>query len=341
MKNSVGYKPLGCRVMQAEFELIRTLADGAFHSGEALGRLLGISRAGVWKRLQPLKRDFGLEIDAVKGRGYRLREPLDLLDRRMVLKHIPETERFEVEGLHLRPVLDSTNSWLMQRGAQGEPSGSVCLTEYQQSGRGRHGRQWVSPFGRNVYLSMLWRFDMPPMQVAGLSLAAAIAVLRTLQTFGCKGAGLKWPNDILWQHKKLAGLLLEVSGEASGPSQVVIGVGLNTWLGEAGDDIDQPWIDLSSIPEVEPHSRSQLAASLITELRRVARNYQVEGLSGFLDEWHSNDLMLGQQVEIRSASQCHRGKHLGIDTNGALKLQIDGAERLFHAGEVSLRRGEG
>ncbi len=323
--------------MQTEIELIRSLADGSFHSGEVLGRLLGITRAGVWKRLQQLKLDYGLEIDAVKGRGYRLREPLDLFDKDQVFDHIPQEEHNGISHFHLHPVLDSTNSWLMQRGLQGEPSGAVCLAEHQQAGRGRHGREWVSPFGHNVYLSMLWRFDMAPMQVAGLSLAAAIGVLRALHGFECREAGLKWPNDILWQNRKLAGLLLEVTGEADGPSMVVIGVGLNTWLGDTGNTIDQPWIDLGSIPDLLPYSRSQLAARLITELRRVVRDYQDCGLAGFLDEWHRNDLMLGRPVEIRSANRRHRGEHLGVDPTGALRLLMNGEQRLFHAGEVSLR----
>lgn len=325
--------------MQAEIELIRTLADGSFHSGEALGELLGITRAGVWKRLQQLKLKYGLEIDAVRGRGYRLRESLDLFDRDEVLRHIPPAERSHVGHFHLHSVLDSSNSWLMDRGLQGESSGAVCLTEYQQAGRGRHGRKWVSPFGRNVYLSMLWRFHMTPMEVAGLSLAAAIGVLRALQGFNCRGAGLKWPNDILWQNRKLAGLLLEVAGEADGPVMVVIGVGLNTWLGETGEVIDQPWVDLGSIPDLKPYNRSRLAARLIAELCRVVRDYQSGGLTDFLDEWHRNDLMLGRPVEIRSSSQCHRGEHLGVDPSGALRLMVDGEPRLFHAGEVSLRRG--
>ena len=324
--------------MQSEFELIRLLADGRFHSGQALGELMGISRAGVWKRLQSLKKQFGLEVDAVKGRGYRLRERLDMFDRDLVLDLIPETERAVVSELHLHPVLDSTNSWLMQRGAQGEASGSVCLAEYQLAGRGRHGRQWISPLGRNVYLSMLWRFDLAPMQVAGLSLAAAVGVLRVLKSVNCEQAGLKWPNDILWNHRKLAGLLLEVSGEASGPAQVVIGVGLNTWLGHAGEAIDQAWVDLNSIPGVEVHSRSHMAAMLITELVRVTEQYRQQGLAGFLEEWQANDLMLGQEVEVRTASQSHSGEHLGIDPSGAIRVNIDGEPRLFHAGEVSLRR---
>ncbi len=324
--------------MQNEFELIHTLADGRFHSGEELGRLLRISRAGVWKRLKTLQQRFGLDIDAVRGRGYRLREQLDLFDPDEVLASIPEPERSAISALHLHPVLDSTNSWMMQKGAEGEASGSVCLAEYQLAGRGRHGRKWVSPFGRNVYLSMLWRFDLAPMQVAGLSLAAAVGVLRVLRSLDCHEAGLKWPNDILWNHRKLAGLLLEVSGEAGGPSQVVIGLGLNTWLGHAGDEIDQAWVDLSSIPHVQAHPRSRLAGQLITELLKVIDQYSRQGLSAFLDEWHAGDLMLGRQVEVRSASQSHCGEHLGIDASGAIRLSIDGEPRLFHAGEVSLRR---
>jgi BirA family biotin operon repressor/biotin-[acetyl-CoA-carboxylase] ligase len=324
--------------MQNELELIRTLADGRFHSGEELGRLMAISRAGVWKRLQLLKQRYGLEVDAVRGRGYRLCERLDMFDLEAVQGMIPEAERSAVSALHLHPVLDSTNTWMMQQGAEGAASGSACLAEYQLAGRGRHGRHWVSPFGRNVYLSMLWRFDLAPMQVAGLSLAAAVGVLRVLRSLGCHEAGLKWPNDILWDNKKLAGLLLEVSGEASGPSQVVIGVGLNTWLGHAGEAIDQAWVDLSSIPHVQAFSRSQLAALLITELVRVTEQYRQEGLAGFLDEWHSGDLMLGQEVVVSTASQSHSGEHLGVDASGAIRLKVDGEPRLFHAGEVSLRR---
>ncbi|MEJ2590991.1 MAG: bifunctional biotin--[acetyl-CoA-carboxylase] ligase/biotin operon repressor BirA [Candidatus Thiodiazotropha sp.] len=325
--------------MQAETDLIRTLADGRFHSGEELGRLLGVSRAAVWKRLQQIRDAFGIEVDAVKGRGYRFREPLDLLDETDIRQHLTESGVESPGQLYLHASIDSTNSWLMAKGAAGEPSGAVCLAEQQLSGRGRRGRQWVSPYGRNIYLSLLWHFDMTPMQVAGLSLAAAVGVLRTLQSFDCQDAGLKWPNDILWQERKLAGLLLEVSGEAGGPSQVVIGVGLNTWLGEAGKSIDQPWIDLSSIPNVARHTRSQLAAVLISRLLDVIRVYQREGLAAFMADWQRHDLLLDRMVEVRSASQRYYGKHLGIDASGAMRLQMDGEVRLFHAGEVSLRAG--
>jgi BirA family biotin operon repressor/biotin-[acetyl-CoA-carboxylase] ligase len=323
--------------MVADTELIRFLADGRFHSGEVLGRQLGISRAGVWKRLQRVTERFGLEIDAVKGRGYRLKRALDLFNEGEILQYLSPGDRRSMGQLYLHDTLDSTNSWLMKQGATGEVSGAVCLAEQQQAGRGRHGRQWVSPFARNIYFSILWRLDMAPMQVAGLSLAAAIGVLRVLHQMNCRQAGLKWPNDILWQGRKLAGLLLEVTGESSGPSQVVIGVGLNTSLGEEGASIDQPWVDLSSIPDVEGVSRNDIAARLISQMIQIKETYQQEGLSAFIDEWQRHDLMLGKTVEIRSASQCHYGEHLGIDASGAIRLQTESGPRLFHAGEVSLR----
>jgi BirA family biotin operon repressor/biotin-[acetyl-CoA-carboxylase] ligase len=159
-----------------------------------------------------------------------------------------------------------------------------------------------------------------------------------LHQLSCDQAGLKWPNDILWQGKKLAGLLLEIAGEASGPSQVVIGIGLNTRLDGHGEDIDQPWIDLHSIPDISWPSRNELAGKLIKHLRDVVRQYQSQGMQSFLDEWHKHDLLLGKEVVIRSHSQVHTGEHLGIDLNGAIRLRCDGREQTFHAGEVSLRQ---
>jgi BirA family biotin operon repressor/biotin-[acetyl-CoA-carboxylase] ligase len=324
--------------MYPHHELIHRLADGRFHSGEELGRLLNVTRSSVWKRLKQLKEDYQLQIDAVTGRGYRLAEQLDLLSQDRIVQLLRAEGSEAPPELVLHASIDSTNSWLMKQGALGAESGTVCLAEQQSAGKGRHGRKWISPFGRNIYLSMLWHFDHPPMQVAGLSLASAIAVIRLLHQLSCDQAGLKWPNDILWQGKKLAGLLLEIAGEASGPSQVVIGIGLNTQLDNHGEAIDQPWIDLNSIPNTAWPGRNELACKLIKHLRDVIRQYQSQGMQSFLDEWHEHDLFLGKEVMIRSHSQVHTGKHLGIDLNGAIRLRCDGREQTFHAGEVSLRQ---
>jgi BirA family biotin operon repressor/biotin-[acetyl-CoA-carboxylase] ligase len=323
--------------MVEDVGLIKKLADGRFHSGQELGEVLGVSRAGVWKKLQKIKDKYGLQIDAVKGRGYKLAEPLDLLCKASIENALSELGAEQLPSVEVHTTIDSTNAWLMQQAALGAKSGTVCLAEQQRAGKGRHGRQWVSPFGRNLYYSMLLRFDLAPVQVAGLSLASAIAVLRLLHQLNCHQAGVKWPNDVLWHGKKIAGLLLEVSGESSGPSQVVIGVGLNLGMGPHGEEIDQPWVDLGQIPDVISTTRSELAARLTLHLSDVADQYLQQGLSGFTGEWHEYDLYLGKQVVISSANNSHSGLHLGIDETGGIRIEIEGEIHTFHAGEVTLR----
>jgi BirA family biotin operon repressor/biotin-[acetyl-CoA-carboxylase] ligase len=319
-------------------DLVKKLADGRFHSGQELGEILGVSRAAVWKKLRSIRTGLGLEVDAVKGRGYRLRGGLDLLNQELIERRLISRGVETLPRLMVHTTIDSTNSWLMQQALLGIESGTICMAEQQTGGKGRHGRQWLSPFGRNLYYSMFERFTLAPIQVAGLSLASAIAVLRLLRQLNCKQAGLKWPNDVMWQHKKLAGLLLEVSGEASGPSQVVIGVGLNVGMGEHGVGIDQPWVDLQQIPEILTLNRSELAAELTLHLQAVVEQYRLEGLAGFVEEWHRYDLYLGQEVVISSANKIQIGEHLGIDETGGIRIRMVGGTRTFHAGEVSLRR---
>lgn len=323
--------------MDNKTKLLCQLADGQFHSGTHLAAELGISRAAVWKHLRSLDRDTGLRFDAVRGRGYRITQPLELLVPELIDQHFSATTRGLINRLHIHQSVDSTNSWLMKQAAIGALSGTVCLAEQQTNGKGRRGRVWISPYGRNIYLSLLWRFQQAPFELTGLSLAAGIAVLRTLQQIGCSSVGLKWPNDILWQGRKLAGLLLEVTGESTGPSQVVIGVGLNMQMGGEGDGIDQPWVDLASIPDMRLISRNRLVALLLENLVEVILGYQESGLERFIDEWNRADLLRGESVVVRSADRIYQGEHLGIDRTGGIRLQIDGEPRVFFAGEVSLR----
>jgi BirA family biotin operon repressor/biotin-[acetyl-CoA-carboxylase] ligase len=317
--------------------LLQALADGRFHSGEALARQLGITRAAVWKQLKGLARELGLEIDAVSGRGYRIAHPLELLESGRIEAQLSPLARQRLERLHIHYSIESTNTWLMREAARAAPSGTVCLAEYQTAGKGRHGRHWVSPFGRNIYLSLLWRFQRSPSELSGMSLAAGIGVLRTLHHYACHEAGLKWPNDILWRGKKLAGLLLEVAGEAAGPAHLVIGVGLNLRLDAAGTAIDQPWVDLASIPGVREHSRNELVGRLLEDLLEIISEYEQNGLAGFIAEWDRHDLLKGSQVVVHNASRAYQGEHLGIDPTGGLKLRVDDEIRTFWAGEVTLR----
>jgi BirA family biotin operon repressor/biotin-[acetyl-CoA-carboxylase] ligase len=321
--------------------LLRCLADGRFHSGEELAELHQISRAAVWKSLKKLAREYQVPIDAVRGKGYRLKQPMELLQPDLIRTYCPPSTRAALGQLRINQTIDSTNSWLMQQAALGAESGSVCLAEQQTAGRGRHGRTWISPFGRNVYLSLLWRFRLAPGELAGMSLAAGIAVLRSLHQIGCHEAGLKWPNDILWRGRKLAGLLLEVAGESSGPSHMVIGVGLNIQLEADEDRIDQPWIDLRAIPSLQSYSRNQLVASLLDNLMVVIKEYEKHGLAAFLDEWNRFDLLKGTIVSLHSGGEQLQGRHLGISETGGIRLEVDGVARTYHAGEVSLRQALG
>lgn len=327
----------GCISMNKRDRLLSELADGRFHSGEALARRLGVTRAAVWKQVKGLGRELGLEIDSVTGRGYRLAQPIELLDPARIQACLSPAVRHRFQRMHIHSTIESTNTWLMREAAREAPSGTVCLAEHQTAGKGRHGRQWVSPFGRNIYLSLLWRFERSPVELSGLSLAAGIGVIRALRRIACHEAGLKWPNDILWRGKKLAGLLLEVAGEAAGPSHLVIGVGLNLQLDAAGSGIDQPWIDLVSIPDVRAYSRNELVAGLLENLFEIITEYEQSGLTRFIEEWDRYDLLKGSEVVVRNASRSYQGEHLGIDPSGALKLRVAGEVMTFWAGEVTLR----
>ncbi len=320
-------------------QLIRLLADGGCHSGEALARALGLSRAAVWKNLRGAAADLGLRLQAIPGRGYRLERPLEPLDSLSILQEMAPEARARVPALHLLEQADSTNAALLRIAAAGGASGTLCLAERQSAGRGRRGRPWVSPYGTNIYLSLLWRFPMAPAELSGLSLACGLAVLRALRDLGVLELGLKWPNDILHQGRKLAGLLIELSGEAGGPTQAVIGVGVNTFLPpESGRAIDQPWTDLAQVAGAGAISRNRLAGRLAARLVETLGRYGSEGLRPWLEEWQRHDLFYGRAVALhQGAGQLVRGMHAGIDPSGALLLAVEGRVQAFHAGEISLR----
>lgn len=318
-----------------QLQLLRLLSDGRFHSGQALGSTLGITRAAVWKQLRSLA-ERGIEVHAVRGKGYRLAEPLELLDPELIMKCLDATSRTLLREFELHSEIDSTNRHLMRRLSNGPATGHVCIAESQYAGRGRRGRQWVSPLGCNIYLSVLWRFPEGVARLSGLSLAMAVAVLRTLREAGLDGVGVKWPNDIVWRRRKLAGILLEMSGESDGPCHVIIGVGLNVRMPPgAAADIDQAWVDLKTIQTTV--SRNHVAGALIRQLLLALSTFEEEGLVPFRDEWLASDALADAPVVLQFPSGEVRGVARGIDDIGALLLEVDGALRRYQSGEVSLR----
>ncbi len=321
--------------MSHSLKLLSLLADGRFRSGESLGRELGLSRGAVWKQIQRL-RDLGVECHSVKGKGYCLAAPLELLQPQSILASVDECARNLLPDIEIHQEIHSTNRHLMERlGAL--QCGHVCLAERQTAGRGRRGRPWVSPFGRNIYLSLYWQYSLSPPELSGLALAVGVAVAEALHTLGVEGAALKWPNDVLWRQRKLAGILLEMSGEAAGPYHVVVGIGLNVRMGAGpADEIDQPWSDITSALGREV-SRNQVAGILIGALLQTLERYQREGFQPFRQAWQRYDAYIGQEVSLQSPGETVSGVMRGVDASGALLLETANGLHTFHSGEVSLR----
>lgn len=316
--------------------LLTILADGRFHSGTELGSKTGKSRAAVWKAIQSLQ-ESGLDIFSVRGKGYRLAEPMEILQQDQILEGMDREARSCLDKLEVFSEIDSTNRYLLDIARQSEAGVQACLAEQQHAGRGRRGRRWQSPRSGNLYLSLLWRFPSDAGQLGGLSLAVGASVIRTLQEFGVPDPKLKWPNDILLENRKLAGILLELSGEAAGPCIVVAGIGLNVRApAHRMSEVDQPWIDLATVMP-EPPDRNRLAARLLSHLILVARQYEEHGFESFLHEWNAHDAYLNKEVILNLPEGEVSGIARGVDQSGALLLSREGKVYHYHSGEVSLR----
>lgn len=322
--------------MQQRQRLLSLLADGRFHSGEELGRALGVGRGAVWKMLRGAA-PLGVEVFAVRGRGYRLGAPLELLERERILAALDASARALLGGLEVFPEIDSTNRWLLARAGRGLRRGHACLAEYQSAGRGRRGREWVSPYGCNLYLSVYWGYDAAPGGLHGLSLALGVAAAEALAGLGVDGVGLKWPNDLLLGGRKLGGLLIELSAESAGPWHVVAGAGINLRMPQAAAArIDQPWTELGAGGAAR-QGRNRLAGALLGALLLALERFGRAGFETFRAGWEQRDVTRGREVEVRDGAQLRRGVALGVDADGALLLREAGTTRRFVSGEVSLR----
>lgn len=325
----------------AERALLLRLARGPV-PGDILAREAGLTRAAVWKRIESL-RAAGVAIGAQRGRGYLLEAPLDLLDAAAIAAALPDAVRQGVHAPEVAWTLDSTNSELLRR--RTPPHGvSVLLAERQSGGRGRLGRAWESPLAANLYLSLARAFDGGLARLGGLGLVAGVAAAEALHALGYVTVRLKWPNDLVVVAagpsplRKLGGLLVEGGGEHAGPVRAVLGLGLNVRMPAAAvAAIDQPWCDLASLPHPAPPSRSAIAAMLVTHLVPALAQFDHDGLAPFLPRHAALDALAGRAVEVRTGRDVHAGTALGLAADGALRVDIAGSERHFHAGEASLR----
>ena len=327
------------------FSLLRQLADGEFHSGEDLAAKVGLTRARVSQVLKDAG-TAGLALERVKGRGYRLLEAPDFLDAKKVradLDVLSAAKGIEFPGsVEVVDQIESTSSELMRRAQRRDVHGVALAAEWQSAGRGRRGRAWTAIAGGSLTFSLGWKFEQGAGFLAGLSLAVGVAVVRALESEGFKDVALKWPNDLIHRHLKVGGILIELNGDALGPTTTVIGVGLNVRIPAAArKDIPVPVTDLASIAgrRAPPIDRNHVLAALLAELAAVLEQYSNEGFAPFAAEWQHRHAYQGKPVRLLLPDGATvTGKVAGVDASGALVL-ADGPRRArFLSGEITMRR---
>lgn len=323
------------------WQLLDILADGEFHSGEAMANRLGVSRASVFNALAEVA-VCDIPLQRIRGRGYRLARPWQRLEKEEILLWLgKDAGQFDIEIL---PQAASSNTLLLQRAgpaaANGSaPGGSLVAVEMQTAGRGRMRRVWHSGLGTALTFSLLWRFNCGLNALSGLSLAVAVGIVRALDKLGAQGVKLKWPNDILTEQGKLAGVLIEAQGDMLGPSAVVIGIGLNCTLPAAlVPQIGQPACALDEICAAMP-SRNRLLAMLLSELAGVLQQFAKNGFTGLREEWERYHLHQNRQVRVQTGDgQTVNGFARGVSDNGELRVETAQGMRCFNSGEVRVQQ---
>jgi BirA family biotin operon repressor/biotin-[acetyl-CoA-carboxylase] ligase len=317
------------------FRVLRLLADGEFHSGAAIARALGVSRGTVWNAVHALE-DAGVTVYKVHGRGYKLAEAISLLDPRAVERGLGAlAARYTLEVVD---VAESTNTLLMQGAAAGARDGTVIACEWQRAGRGRMGRAWHAGIGGALTFSVLWRAKQAAAGLGGLSLAVGLALVRAFSALGARETQLKWPNDVLWRGAKLAGILVEMQGDALGPSAIVIGIGVNVRLSsDVRTLIDQAATDLESACGGKLE-RSAVLAAILANLARVLDTFSEAGFAPLRREWERAHIHQSRPVVISlPTGAVENGVAQGVADDGALLFRTGTVIRRLHSGEVSLR----
>ncbi len=318
--------------------ILPLLASGDFRSGQELAEQLGVSRTAVWKQVNRLAQDCGLPIESVKGKGYRIAGGVDLLEAPLVTAAMNPQSRNLLDRLEVLDTIDSTNAEVMRRAEAGCAPGLVCTAEQQTAGRGRRGRQWVSPYAGNLYLSLLWEFGQGAAALEGLSLAVGVAVARGLEQLALPTVQLKWPNDILYRGEKLGGILIEMSGDVDGTCRVVIGIGINVSMpAAAAGAIDQAWTDIRSSTAGQVPTRNRLLAALLDQLLPLLADFEDKGFARWREDWLAFDAFADAEVVLHSGNTTVAGIARGVDDRGALRLQTTTGIQSVYGGEISLR----
>lgn len=308
------------------YQIMERLSDGAYHDGNSIGEELSMTRSAVWKIIKKMI-DFSIPIDSIKGKGYALKEPSILLHAEKIHTKIP---------LHLFGTIPSTNDYL--RKFKNAKSPIIAISEHQSKGKGRLNRTWHSPFGQNIYLSCLYPFQKDVSELAGLSLLVSLSIVNTLQKVGVDDSlSVKWSNDVMYDHKKLSGNLIEVQAETHDVSQAIIGIGLNVnMIHDTTNDITQEWTSVRKILG-KYIDRNDLCTLLIENLLDYLQRFNDFGFVAFLDEWKKVDGLYNKMITLQSFNENFLGRVMGINAQGHLLLELATGEiRAFSSGQTSI-----
>ena len=328
--------------MLSHIELLNRLDHGQFNSGQVLADVFGVTRATIHNCILRIEA-MGISVERVRGKGYRLVSPLDMLSDTEIKARLTPSVSSQLQSLDVLQEVDSTNNYIGQYSLPASNCFSVVLAESQTGGKGRRGRHWVSPYAANIYMSVLWPFKKSLIEVGALSPLLAVSVVESLSEFGVEGLAVKWPNDIYCHGKKLAGLLIECSGEVNGATKMIIGLGVNVRMSERENAlIDQPWTDVLSNIKQKIISRNEIIALLLNQIVNTLDKY--ESLAGdqladacLVERWARWDIMQNRSVVLEIGEENIYGVAEGIDASGCLLLKTEHGEQSFTAGDVSLR----
>jgi BirA family biotin operon repressor/biotin-[acetyl-CoA-carboxylase] ligase len=322
------------------YRLIQLLSSGRQFDAAGLGAELQISPDQVLDELALLQ-GAGLQVMCGADQSYRLSGPVELLDASRISADLAPHVAERVGVVEVLGQVDSSNSWLLKQPRCEIGKGRACLAEIQTAGRGRRGRQWMAPPTGSLCLSLAWHFPGVLPGMSCLSLACGIAVVRALEELGVQGVSIKWPNDLMWQDRKLAGLLVEMRSDGSGSAYVVIGLGLNLDLGALAGEISTAWggapVDLAGVAPDRVPGRNALAAAVLNSLTDILLAFPESGFAGLREQWQRLDGLTNRRVSVEGEGGVLQGTVLGVDDSGALRLMMDGEEVQCVAGEVSVR----
>lgn len=318
-------------------QLLYILNDGQFHSGENLGQQLGITRSGIWKFIRQLQ-EIEIEIEAKTNQGYRLIDALEFLQINQIKPHVSSHHHCYLDKTLIMDEVASTHSYMVEKINQHDDTTLICLAERQTAGRGRFGRQWISPFAKNIILSLRWHAARDFSELSGLSMVVGIAIINALKKYGVPEIELKWPNDILWRNQKVGGVLVDLHSESHAKCDAVISFGLNLSLPKKLiESLEYPIADIAHILQ-KPPERNKLIGLIIDEMLDTLSLFSQHGLSPFINEWHMLDCAYNRPVSILAGHSIIKGINRGINDRGYLLLENEKGELLsFSSGEVSLR----